>query len=256
MQIFKINPETKESLRETEEGKKAVPTMNGGDQQPNNSSESMEIKQIDATHDNNDVNSEETRHTREHDPSQLVTGPINKTNEANDLTITAPRRNSVALIDEVSKDEPRKADVGDPVDHTCTESPVDDETPDLATGFTLELLENQMKSITESILLIQDKLGTNEGDSLLKPLLLQKTILQKMIDKEYRAQTKNVKDPACLETGGERKNQSKEEKKAPFSLWKRPKGCVWLYPEPNFRRFPGQPICPPRKIRIPLKGWF
>jgi hypothetical protein len=45
-------------------------------------------------------------------------------------------------------------------------------------------------------------------------------------------------------------------KKAPFSPWKRPGEFVWHYPEPLLRRLPGQPTCPPRKTRMPLKGRF
>ena len=51
-------------------------------------------------------------------------------------------------------------------------------------GYSVGLLENQMKTIRNSIRLLQESKDDKQKDVMLKPLLLQQTILQKMIDQE------------------------------------------------------------------------
>lgn len=51
-------------------------------------------------------------------------------------------------------------------------------------GYTVQLLENQMKTIVNSIRQLEEVTDKKQKEVLLKPLLLQQTILQKMIDQE------------------------------------------------------------------------
>ena len=51
-------------------------------------------------------------------------------------------------------------------------------------GYSVDLLENQMKTILHSLELLSDVQDEEQREALVKPLLLQQTILQKMIDKE------------------------------------------------------------------------
>ena len=57
----------------------------------------------------------------------------------------------------------------------------------IETGYSVQLLEHQMKTISDSIRLIQDARDHKQKELLLKPLLLQQTLLQKMIDQERTA---------------------------------------------------------------------
>ncbi|XP_065053679.1 calponin homology domain-containing protein DDB_G0272472-like isoform X2 [Rhopilema esculentum] len=60
-------------------------------------------------------------------------------------------------------------------------------------GYSVDLLENQMKTILHSLELLSDVQDEEQREVLVKPLLLQQTILQKMIDKEKESlDTKNV----------------------------------------------------------------
>ena len=73
-------------------------------------------------------------------------------------------------------------------------------------GYTIQLLENQMKTIHHSISSLQDIKDEKQRELLLKPLLLQETILQKMIDQER----KNILDSHEIETGNQVRKVSLE----------------------------------------------
>jgi len=62
----------------------------------------------------------------------------------------------------------------------------------IETGYSVQLLEHQMKTISDSIRLIQDAKDHKQKELLLKPLLLQQTLLQKMIDQERAAVGEDV----------------------------------------------------------------
>lgn len=87
--------------------------------------------------------------------------------------------------------------------------PVEDKSDDVENeegsseieGYTVKLLENQMKTILSSIKLLDEVKDEGKKETMLKPLLLQQTILQKMIDQEKQNQTQITKIVASPKKG-------------------------------------------------------
>ena len=83
---------------------------------------------------------------------------------------------------------------------------INEERPSEVEGYTVQLLENQMKTILNSIKLLDEIKDEGKKESMLKPLLLQQTILQKMIDQEKQNQTEITKTVASPKKGEKTKH--------------------------------------------------
>ena len=83
---------------------------------------------------------------------------------------------------------------------------INEERPREVEGYTVQLLENQMKTILNSIKLLDEIKDEGKKESMLKPLLLQQTILQKMIDQEKQNHTGTIKTVASPKKGDNTKH--------------------------------------------------
>ena len=98
------------------------------------------------------------------------------------------------------KDEKRK------LQESSSESVKRKGSSEINAGYTVQLLENQMRTIHHSISSLQDIKDEKQRELLLKPLLLQETILQKMIDQEK----KNIFESHEAEAGNQVRKVSLE----------------------------------------------